>query len=151
MFRSTTDRIYEGKVVSLTHRPLFTPKKYSWYSFLLEAESIPGPKCDRKDYVDEKFQWHHLEPNQLLKNQYWCWNIITSHMLCSRRQYLWSQYQIQVMWWICTLCVATFVLSILVGNFVHSNARHSLLLHHSSTRQRIIYTARIRSAVHREF
>ena len=29
-----------GKVVSLTHRPLFTPRKYSWYSFLLEAESI---------------------------------------------------------------------------------------------------------------
>ena len=30
-----------GKVVSLTHRPLFTPRKYSWYSFLLEAESTP--------------------------------------------------------------------------------------------------------------
>jgi hypothetical protein len=27
-----------SKVVSLTHRPLFTPRKYSWYSFLLEAE-----------------------------------------------------------------------------------------------------------------
>ena len=34
---------YGGKVVSLTHRPLFTPRKYSWYSFLLEAESTPGP------------------------------------------------------------------------------------------------------------
>jgi len=32
-----------SKVVSLTHRPLFTPRKYSWYSFLLEAESTPGP------------------------------------------------------------------------------------------------------------
>jgi len=32
-----------GKVVSLTHRQLFTPRKYSWYSFLLEAESTPGP------------------------------------------------------------------------------------------------------------
>jgi len=32
-----------GKVVSLTHRPLFTPRKYSWYPFLLEAESTPGP------------------------------------------------------------------------------------------------------------
>ena len=30
------------KVVSLTHRPLFTPRKYSWYSFLLETESTPG-------------------------------------------------------------------------------------------------------------
>jgi hypothetical protein len=28
-----------GKVVSLTHRPLFTHRKYSRYSFLLEAES----------------------------------------------------------------------------------------------------------------
>jgi hypothetical protein len=32
-----------GKVVSLTHRPSFTPRKYTWYSFLLEAESNPGP------------------------------------------------------------------------------------------------------------
>jgi len=30
-----------GKVVSLTHRPLFTPMKYSWNSFLLETESTP--------------------------------------------------------------------------------------------------------------
>ena len=29
------------KVVNLTHRPLFTPRRYSWYSFLLEAESTP--------------------------------------------------------------------------------------------------------------
>ena len=31
-----------GKVVSLTHRSLFTHRKYSWHSFLLEAESTPG-------------------------------------------------------------------------------------------------------------
>ena len=31
------------KVVSLTHRPPLPPRKYSWYSFLLEAESTPGP------------------------------------------------------------------------------------------------------------
>ena len=31
-----------GKIVSLTQRPLFAPRKYSWYSFLLEAESTPG-------------------------------------------------------------------------------------------------------------
>jgi hypothetical protein len=31
-----------GKIFSLTRRPLFTCKKDSWYSFLLEAESIPG-------------------------------------------------------------------------------------------------------------
>jgi hypothetical protein len=32
-----------GKVVSLTRRPLFTPPESSWYSFLLKAESTPGP------------------------------------------------------------------------------------------------------------
>ena len=29
---------------------------YSWYSFLLEAESTPGPLCGRKGYVNEKFK-----------------------------------------------------------------------------------------------
>jgi len=29
--------------VSLTHRPHLPPRKCSWYSFLLEAESTPGP------------------------------------------------------------------------------------------------------------
>jgi len=46
-----------GKVVSPTHRPLLLPRRYRWYSFLLEAESTPGLQCDRKDYVNEKFQW----------------------------------------------------------------------------------------------
>ena len=32
-----------GKVVSPTHRPPLPYRKYSWYSFLLEAESTPGP------------------------------------------------------------------------------------------------------------
>jgi hypothetical protein len=32
-----------GKVVSLARRPPFTPQEDSWYSFLLEAESTPGP------------------------------------------------------------------------------------------------------------
>jgi hypothetical protein len=31
-----------GRVVSSTHRPPLSPRKYSWYSFLLEAESTPG-------------------------------------------------------------------------------------------------------------
>jgi hypothetical protein len=30
------------------HLPL---RKYSWYSFLLEAESTLGTQCDQKDYV----------------------------------------------------------------------------------------------------
>jgi hypothetical protein len=32
-----------GNVVSPTHRPRLPPRKYSWYSFPLEAESTPGP------------------------------------------------------------------------------------------------------------
>jgi hypothetical protein len=32
-----------GEVVSLTRQPPFTPQEDSWYSFLLEAESTPGP------------------------------------------------------------------------------------------------------------
>jgi len=43
-----------GKVVSLTHRPPLHPRKYSWYSFLLEAESTPGPECDQKDFMSMK-------------------------------------------------------------------------------------------------
>jgi len=35
---------YEGgKVVSCMHQPPLPPRKYSWYSFLLEAKSTPGP------------------------------------------------------------------------------------------------------------
>jgi hypothetical protein len=43
-----------GKVVSPTHRLPLPPRKYSWCSFLLQAESTPGPQCGRKDYVNEK-------------------------------------------------------------------------------------------------
>ena len=32
-----------GKVASPTYRPPLAPRKYSWYSFLLEDESNPGP------------------------------------------------------------------------------------------------------------
>jgi hypothetical protein len=32
-----------GEFVNLMSRPPFTPQEDSWYSFLLEAESIPGP------------------------------------------------------------------------------------------------------------
>jgi hypothetical protein len=32
-----------GKVVSITRWPHFIPQEDSWYSFLLEAESTPGP------------------------------------------------------------------------------------------------------------
>jgi len=57
-----------GKVFSLTHRPQLPPppRKYSWDSFLLEAESTPGPKCGRKDGVSEKFHWHHSNTTIIL-------------------------------------------------------------------------------------
>jgi hypothetical protein len=32
-----------GLVVSLKRQPPITPQEDTWYSFLLEAESIPGP------------------------------------------------------------------------------------------------------------
>ena len=41
-----------GKVVSLTHRPPLHSRKYSQFSFLVEAESTPGPLCRRKVYVN---------------------------------------------------------------------------------------------------
>ena len=44
-----------GKVVRPRHRPPLPPRKYSWYSFLLEAVSPPGPQCGQKDYVNGKF------------------------------------------------------------------------------------------------
>ena len=37
-----------------TFTPRSIPDKHTWYSFLLEAESTPGPLCDRQDYVMEK-------------------------------------------------------------------------------------------------
>jgi hypothetical protein len=46
---------HEGGKVSPTHRQPLPPRNYSWYSFLLEAESTPGPYCCQKDYVNEKF------------------------------------------------------------------------------------------------
>jgi hypothetical protein len=38
-----------GKGVSHTRRPPFTPQEYSWYSFLVKAESTPRPYCGWKD------------------------------------------------------------------------------------------------------
>ena len=43
-------------VISPTHRPLLSSRKFPWYSFLLQAEFSPGPKSTWKDFVNEKFQ-----------------------------------------------------------------------------------------------
>jgi hypothetical protein len=57
-------RLTDGdKVVSLTRRPPFNPQKDSRISFLLEAESTPGPQCGWKDQINLKFQWPHRESN----------------------------------------------------------------------------------------
>jgi hypothetical protein len=42
-------KIYYGRIISPTHRPALTPRQYSWYSFLLEAESTPGPQLRPED------------------------------------------------------------------------------------------------------
>ena len=46
-----------GEVVSLTHRPPLPPRKCSWHSFSLGAESAPGPWCVRKEMCHWKIQW----------------------------------------------------------------------------------------------
>jgi hypothetical protein len=44
------------------HAPVaFTRRKYSWYLFLLGAESIPWPWYGRKEICHWKIQWHHRE------------------------------------------------------------------------------------------
>jgi hypothetical protein len=59
----STQSAHEGtQVVSSKHRPSLSPQKYSWYAFLLEAESTPGPQCGRKDYVNKK-------PNNTIRNR----------------------------------------------------------------------------------
>ena len=42
-----------GRLSALRTGRLF-PRKYSWFSFLLEAESTPEPYCDRKDFMSMK-------------------------------------------------------------------------------------------------
>jgi hypothetical protein len=51
----------DGKIVRPTHKPPLPPENILWPSFVLEAESTPGPQCDRKDRINEKIQWHHRE------------------------------------------------------------------------------------------
>jgi hypothetical protein len=45
-----------GKLVNPMILASLLAAKYPWYSFLLEAESTPGPDCGQKDYVNETFQ-----------------------------------------------------------------------------------------------
>ena len=70
-----------------------TPQEYSWYSFLLKAESTSGPQCGRKDYVKEKFQWYHREPNRIVAQ---CLNQLRHHV---RTLELYSHYWIAMHLW----------------------------------------------------
>jgi len=55
---------YEAVTVdSPMYGPHLLPRKYSWYSFLLESESAQRTQRGGKDYVNGKFQWHHRESN----------------------------------------------------------------------------------------
>jgi len=58
--KSALERV---KAVSRTHRPPLLPRRCSWYSFLLEAESSPRQECGWKDYISQKSQWTHCESN----------------------------------------------------------------------------------------
>ena len=33
---------------------LYSPRNYSWHSFMLEALSTPGPQCSQKDWCQQK-------------------------------------------------------------------------------------------------
>jgi hypothetical protein len=44
------------------------PRKYSWYSYLLQAESTAGPQCGRKVYVNEIFRESNLQPPGLWRS-----------------------------------------------------------------------------------
>jgi hypothetical protein len=46
----------------LARAAFYRPGNYPG-AFLLEAESIPGPMCGRKDYVNENVQWNCRESN----------------------------------------------------------------------------------------
>ena len=59
--RISTESAHEcGKVVSPTDWPSVHSRKYPWYLFPLEIESIPRPYWCQKDYVTKKW----LHPNR---------------------------------------------------------------------------------------
>jgi hypothetical protein len=55
---SRREKNWDMKVVrlsALSKGHLYNPRKYPWYSFLLDAVSTSGPKCGRKGYSNKKF------------------------------------------------------------------------------------------------
>jgi hypothetical protein len=49
--------------LSALRTSLSLPQEDSWYSFLLETESTPGPECGWKYYDNWNIQWPHRESN----------------------------------------------------------------------------------------
>jgi hypothetical protein len=56
-----------GKVVSPTHRPPLAPRKYSWCSLLLQAESTPGPDAAGRI----KSMKNSLTPSEIEPATFW--------------------------------------------------------------------------------
>jgi hypothetical protein len=67
---------HEGdRVFSPTHWLPLHPRKHSWYSFLLETESTPGPQCGRKDYANYTSEYlkqllHHVPPGNCTESAF---------------------------------------------------------------------------------
>ena len=99
------------------------------YSFLLEAESTPGPQCDRKDYVTEKFQWHHRESNtkstniKLLKLNLHCTGLL---QLNTCDQYLHSVTYISFVCMQYSLIQSIFVVITYIRKKSYENCRRRL-------------------------
>ena len=59
---------------------LYPPRQDSLYSFMLEAESTPGPQCTQKDYVNVKFQLHQGNEPATFQLVARCLNQLHHHM-----------------------------------------------------------------------
>ena len=53
---SRPSTLEDGMFASHRYWPSLPSIKYSWYSFLVEAEWTPRPECGRKVYVNRKSQ-----------------------------------------------------------------------------------------------
>jgi hypothetical protein len=74
-----------GEVVSLMRRPPFTPQEDSWYSFLLEAESIQGHSAGKRIRSIEKSNdtignWTLDLPASSIVVSFICWINYAQHI-----------------------------------------------------------------------